>query len=62
MPYYKVIVIPEKQAIAYDGKRLSPRKRHESAKHPVSGKRKIYQWMLSPFYDMKHSATGPVNE
>lgn len=23
MPYYKVIVMPEKQAIAYDGKRLS---------------------------------------
>lgn len=23
VPYYKVIVIPEKQAIAYDGKRLS---------------------------------------
>ena len=25
-------------------------------------RRKIYQWMLSPFYDMKHSATGQVNE
>lgn len=25
-------------------------------------KRKIYQWMLSPFYDMKNSAGGPVNE
>lgn len=23
MPYYKTIVIPEKQVIAYDGKRLS---------------------------------------
>ncbi|MBA0939485.1 colicin V secretion protein CvaA, partial [Escherichia coli] len=25
-------------------------------------KRRIYQWMLSPFYDMKHSATGPLND
>lgn len=62
VPYYKVIVMPEKQAIAYDGKRLSLENGMTAQKYFVSGKRTIYQWMLSPFYDMKHSATGPVDE
>ncbi|EGZ4585679.1 colicin V secretion protein CvaA, partial [Salmonella enterica subsp. enterica serovar Teko] len=25
-------------------------------------KRKIWQWILSPFYDMKRSTKGPLNE
>ncbi|WP_038884845.1 HlyD family secretion protein, partial [Serratia marcescens] len=62
VPYYKVIVIPEKQAIAYDGKRLSLENGMKAQSTLFLEKRKIYQWMLSPFYDMKHSATGPVNE
>ncbi|HCR2980528.1 TPA: HlyD family secretion protein [Serratia marcescens] len=62
VPYYKVIVMPEKQAIAYDGKRLSLENGMKAQSTLFLEKRKIYQWMLSPFYDMKHSATGPVNE
>ncbi|MEL7885087.1 HlyD family secretion protein [Serratia marcescens] len=62
VPYYKVIVIPEKQSIAYDGKRLSLENGMKAQSTLFLEKRKIYQWMLSPFYDMKHSATGPVNE
>ncbi|AXK24103.1 Colicin V secretion protein CvaA [Serratia marcescens] len=61
-PYYKVIVMPEKQAIAYDGKRLSLENGMKAQSTLFLEKRKMYQWMLSPFYDMKHSATGPVNE
>ncbi|WP_434462534.1 HlyD family secretion protein [Serratia plymuthica] len=62
VPYYKVIIIPEKQAITYDGKRLSLENGMKAQSTLFLEKRKIYQWMLSPFYDMKHSATGPVNE
>lgn len=62
MPYYKVIVIPEKQAIAYDGKRLSLENGMKAQSTLFLEKRPVYQWMLSPFYDMKHSATEPVNE
>lgn len=62
VPYYKVIVIPEKQSIAYDGKRLSLENGMKAQSTLFLEKRKMYQWMLSPFYDMKHSATGPVNE
>lgn len=62
MPYYKTIVIPEKQVIAYDGKRLSLENGMKAQSTLFLEKRQIYQWMLSPFYDMKHSATGPINE
>lgn len=62
VPYYKVIVRPEKQAIAYNGKRLSLENGMKAQGTLFLEKRRIYQWMLSPFYDMKHSATGPVNE
>lgn len=62
VPYYKVIVMPEKQAIAYNGKRLSLENGMTAQSTLFLEKRTIYQWMLSPFYDMKHSATGPVDE
>ncbi|WP_159282685.1 HlyD family secretion protein [Rahnella variigena] len=62
VPYYKVIVKPEKQAIMYNGKRLSLENGMKAESTLFLEKRKIYQWMLSPFYDMKHSASGPVNE
>lgn len=62
IPYYKVIVRPEKQAIDYNGKSLSLENGMKAQSTLFLEKRSIYQWMLSPFYDMKHSATGPVNE
>ncbi len=62
IPYYKVIIRPEKQAISYHGKRLSLENGMKAQSTLFLEKRKIYQWMLSPFYDMKQSATGPVND
>lgn len=60
IPYYKVIVRPEKQMIAYDGKELSLQNGMKANTSLFLEKRKIYQWMVSPFYDMKQSASGPV--
>ena len=62
VPYYKVIVRPEKQIIAYNGNSLSLENGITAQSTLFLEKRRIYQWMLSPYYDMKHSATGPVNE
>ncbi|MBP1015408.1 HlyD family secretion protein [Serratia fonticola] len=62
IPYYKVIVKPEKQAIVYDGKSFSLENGMKAQSTLFLEKRKIYQWMLSPLYDMKYSAIGPVNE
>ncbi|WP_312229129.1 HlyD family secretion protein [Pseudescherichia sp.] len=61
-PWYKAIVKPEKQAIAYDGKSLPLENGMKAQSTLFLEKRQVYQWMLSPFYDMKHSATGPVND
>lgn len=62
IPYYKVIVKPDKQVIAYNRKSLPLENGMKAQSTLFLEKRKVYQWMLSPFYDMKHSATGPVNE
>src|SRR5471030_98761 len=62
IPYYKVIVRPEKQTIVYGGKHMSLENGMKAQSTLFLEKRKIYQWMLSPFYNMKHSAVGPVNE
>lgn len=62
VPWYKVMVKPEKQVITYDGKSLHLENGMKGEVTLFLEKRRIYQWMLSPFYDMKHSATGPVNE
>ncbi len=62
VPYYKVTVRPEKQVIVYGGKHLSLGNGMKAQSTLFLEKRRIYQWMLSPFYDMKQSAMGPVNE
>ena len=60
IPYYKVIVRPEKQMIAYDGRELSLQNGMKANTSLFLEKRKIYQWMVSPFYNMKQSASGPA--
>ncbi|HAU3359487.1 TPA: HlyD family secretion protein [Salmonella enterica subsp. salamae] len=62
VPWYKVIVKPEKQSISYDGKSLPLENGMKAESTVFLEKRRIYQWMLSPFYDMKHSVTGPIDE
>lgn len=62
IPYYKVIVRPEKQTIIYGDKKLNLENGMKAQSTLFLEKRKIYQWMLSPLYEMKQSATGPVNE
>lgn len=62
IPYYKVVVKPLKQVIVYNGKSLPLENGMKAQSTLFLEQRKIYQWMLSPFYDMKHSATGPINE
>ena len=62
VPWYKVIAMPEKQIIRYDEKYLPLENGMKAESTLFLEKRRIYQWMLSPFYDMKHSATGPLND
>lgn len=61
-PYYKILVKPDRQSITY-GDRSRPLENGMKAQTTLFlEKRKIWQWMLSPFYDMKNSTAGPVNE
>jgi len=60
IPYYKVIVRPEKQKVSYDGRELSLQNGMKANTSLFLEKRKIYQWMVSPFYNMKQSASGPA--
>ena len=60
--YYKVVISPEKQAVSYAGKRLPLENGMKAQSTLFLEKRKIYQWMRSPFYDMKRSVTGPIHE
>jgi len=62
VPYYKVVVRPKNEIILYGDKHLSLENGMKAQSTLFLEQRKIYQWMLSPFYDMKYSATGPVNE
>lgn len=62
MTYYKVIVRPEKNAVKYAGKSLQLKNGMKAESTLFLERRKTYQWMLSPLYDMKNSAAGPVNE
>ncbi|EJQ0716768.1 HlyD family secretion protein, partial [Salmonella enterica] len=62
VPYYKILVKPDRQNITYGG-RIYPLENGMKAHVTLFlEKRKIWQWMLSPFYDMKNSTVGPVNE
>lgn len=61
VPWYKVVVRPKMQAIAY-GEKVLPLENGMKAQSTLFlEKRKIYQWILSPLYDVKHSAAGPVH-
>ncbi|ECV5257936.1 HlyD family secretion protein [Salmonella enterica subsp. houtenae] len=62
VPYYKVITQLDRQSITYGGKSRSLENGMKAQVTLFLEKRKIWQWMLSPFYDMKNSTTGPVNE
>ncbi|MEG2430194.1 MAG: HlyD family secretion protein [Acinetobacter sp.] len=61
-PYYKVIVKPTHQSVVYNGKLRFLENGMKAQVTLFLEKRKIWQWMLSPFYEMKHSAIGPIEK
>ncbi|MGJ8522708.1 Colicin V secretion protein CvaA [Carnimonas sp. R-84981] len=60
IPYYRVLVKPDVRVITY-GEQSMPLDNGMKAEATLFlEKRHIYQWILSPFYDMQHSAMGPI--
>ncbi|MCR1303083.1 MULTISPECIES: HlyD family secretion protein [Enterobacter] len=60
--WYKIMIKPDLQSVQVHGKQLSL---SQGAKAQISlflEKRRIYEWLLSPFYEMKMSVTDAGNE
>ncbi|EBV5086407.1 HlyD family secretion protein [Salmonella enterica subsp. enterica serovar Ball] len=62
VPYYKILVKPARLNIAYGGRNHPLENGMKAQVTLFLETRKIWQWILSPFYDMKDSVAGPVNE
>lgn len=60
--YYKVMVSLDKQQMAKFNNKIKLTNGMKADITLFLEKRPIYQWMLSPFYDIQKSITGPVNE
>ncbi|MBK5073518.1 HlyD family secretion protein [Budviciaceae bacterium CWB-B4] len=59
--YYKVIVALDSHHFMLANKELRLTSGMRAQTTLFLEKRPLYQWMLSPFYDIKKSITGPVN-
>jgi len=60
LPYFKVIIEPLNQKIFFEKKMLPLQNGMKAEITLFLEKRKIYQWMATPFYDMKNSISGQV--
>lgn len=61
-PWYKVLIKPERDTIDWQHKTLTLENGMKASGTLFLEKRRIYQWMITPFYEMKNSATGPVSD
>ncbi len=61
-PYYKVVINPDSDFVSYRGKQISLENGMKAETTLFLEKRQLWQWMLTPYYDMKNSALGPLNE
>lgn len=60
--FYKVVVSLDEQKIDKINKNIQLTNGMKADATLFLEKRPIYQWMLAPFYDIKKSITGPINE
>lgn len=58
---YKVLILPEQQVITTGGKTFPLTSGMQAETTLFFEKRKIWQWIISPFYNMKQSVTGVVS-
>lgn len=60
--FYKVTVSPDQHSIQYNSRNILLENGMEAKVTLFLEKRKLYQWMFSPLYDMKHSASGAIHD
>lgn len=59
--WYKVQVQPDTDGFHYRGRKLAFSNGMKASCVLFLENRKLYQWMLSPLYDLKNSTVGPLN-
>lgn len=59
--YYKTVVAISDQVLNFEGRSLSIGNGMSAEVTLFLEKRPLYQWILSPYYDIKRSLGGPVN-
>ncbi|ATA25963.1 colicin V secretion protein CvaA [Brenneria goodwinii] len=59
--WYKVVVSPQSSQFRYRGKQLEAENGMKATSTLFLENRTLYQWLLSPLYDISTSAQGPVN-
>lgn len=59
--WYKVLVQPDSDGFIYRAKKLAFANGMKASCVLFLENRKMYQWMFSPLYDLKNSATGPLD-
>lgn len=60
--YYKIMVSLDTNTFKYQNKKLKLSNGMRAKSTLFLEKRPLYQWMFSPFYDIKKSLEGPVHE
>ncbi|AJJ63374.1 HlyD family secretion protein [Yersinia aldovae] len=60
--YYKMLVVLDETQFHYQEKTLRLTGGMKAQSTLFLEKRPLYQWMFSPFYDMKKSLMGPIHE
>ncbi len=60
--YFKAIVALDKGSLSWHGQPLALSSGMQAESTLFLEKRPLYQWMLSPYYSLKKSITGPVSE
>lgn len=61
-PYYKVLVEPEQTELWHQGKNIRLMSGMKAQTTLFLEQRAIYQWMVSPVYDIRKSVSGPIYE
>lgn len=61
-PYYKVLVKPKTQGVVYNNKLRSLEDGMKAQVTLFLEKRNIWQWLLSPLYEIRRSTKGPISE
>lgn len=60
--FYKVVVVPEETHFAYEDKELQLSNGLRAQSTVFLEKRRLYEWMFVPFYNIKQSVMGPLHE